>query len=384
MAHFPLFFLFLISIFFTQTAYSNPTVNPKIIPKAPLIAARSYIMIDYDSGKVLAEKNSQQRVSPASITKVMTAYVVFSELRAGNIKLDDLVTISKKAWKTQGSRMFIEVNRKVSVENLLKGMIIQSGNDASVALAEYVAGSEETFSALMNQHARSLGMLNTQFNNSTGLPDDEHLTTAKDLSLLAQALIRNFPEYYTWYSTKEFTFNKIKQHNRNQLLWRDKSVDGIKTGYTKSAGYCLLTSSRRDNMRIISVVLGTKSKSARAEETQKLLNFGFRFYETHALYQPNTPLKQVKIYKGSQASLDIGLAEAIFVTIPRGQYKSLKPFINIKEKIIAPIAKGDHLGNVEIKLNNETLIKKPLIALHDIGEGSLWQRGKDSIILMFK
>jgi len=388
MTHFPLFLLFIISFCFTQNTYSNPKsipkATPKVIPKAPSIAAKSFIMIDYNTGKVLAEKNSKTRVSPASITKVMTAYIVFNELRAGNIKLDDLVTISKKAWKTQGSRMFVEVNKKVSVEDLLQGMIIQSGNDASVALAEYVAGSEETFAELMNQHARSLGMQNTLFKNSTGLPDDEHLTTAEDLSILARALIRNFPEYYKWYSTKEFTFNKIKQHNRNQLLWRDKSVDGIKTGYTKSAGYCLLSSSKRENMRIISVVLGTESKSARAAESQKLLNFGFRFYETHALYQANTPLKQINVYKGLQPALDVGVLEPIYVTIPRGKYKSLKPLINMTDKIIAPIAKGQHLGEVEIKLNNKTLIKKPLVALHDIAEGSLWKRAKDSVILMFK
>ncbi|MFK5984138.1 MAG: D-alanyl-D-alanine carboxypeptidase family protein [Pseudomonadota bacterium] len=364
----------------TQNAFTAP----KVIPKAPIIAANSYIMIDYDSGKVLAEKNSNVRVSPASITKVMTAYVVFSELKAGNIKLDDLVTISKKAWQTQGSRMFIEVNRKVSVEKLLQGMIIQSGNDASVALAEYVAGSEDSFAALMNQHAGSLGMSKTQFLNSTGLPDAEHLTTAKDLAILASALIRKFPEYYKWYSTKEFTYNKIKQFNRNRLLWRDKSVDGMKTGYTKDAGYCLLASSKRENMRIITVVLGTKSKSARAQESQKLLNFGFRFFETHALYKANVALKHIKAYKGNLPELGLGLKETLFVTIPRGQYKNLKPMINVKDKIIAPVLKGQPLGEVEIKLNDKVIAKKSVVALHDLAEGSLWQRGRDSIILMFK
>ncbi|MFK5894781.1 MAG: D-alanyl-D-alanine carboxypeptidase family protein, partial [Pseudomonadota bacterium] len=344
MIHLPQFiFTFLImALCLSSSAFATPTV----VPKAPIIASKSYIMIDYDSGKILAEKNSDKRVSPASITKVMTAFVVFSELGAGNIKLDDLVTISKKAWKTQGSRMFIEVNRKVSVEDLLQGMIIQSGNDASVALAEYVAGSEDAFAALMNQHASSLGMTKTNFLNSTGLPNEAHLTTAKDLSILARELIKRFPQYYKWYSTKEFTFNKIKQHNRNQLLWRDKTVDGMKTGYTKSAGYCLLASSKRGNMRIITVVLGTESVSARTQESQKLLNFGFRFYETHALYKINTALKQVKVYKGGQSNLDVGLAETLYVTIPRGQYKNLKPSINISEKIMAPITKGQQLGEV--------------------------------------
>jgi serine-type D-Ala-D-Ala carboxypeptidase (penicillin-binding protein 5/6) len=368
------------SLCFSQVILATPIV----IPNAPIIASKSYIMIDYDSGKVLAEKNSNKRVSPASITKVMTAFVVFSELKAGNIKLSDLVTVSEKAWKTQGSRMFIEVNRKVSVENLLQGMIIQSGNDASVALAEFVAGSEDAFAALMNQHARNLGMNDTHFLNSTGLPDDEHLTTAKDLSILARALIKTFPEYYKWYSAKEFTFNKIKQHNRNQLLWRDKTVDGMKTGHTKSAGYCLLASSKRGNMRIITVVLGTESKSARTQESQKLLNFGFRFYETHALYKARAALKEVKVYMGEQNILDIGLAETLYVTIPRGQYKNLKPSINVRDKIMAPIAKGEKLGEVEIKLDNKVLSKKSVVSLHDIPEGSLWQRGRDRAILMFK
>ncbi len=376
----PLFIFFIIFCFYSHGVFATPTV----IPGSPVIASSSYIMIDYDSGKVLAEENSNKRVAPASITKVMTAYVVFREIRAGNINLDDLVTISKKAWKTEGSRMFVEVNHKVSVKDLLYGMIIQSGNDASVALAEYVAGSEDAFVALMNQHASNLGMNNTHYVNSTGLPDDKHLTTAKDLSILAGTLIRKFPEFYKWYSIREFTYNKIKQHNRNQLLWRDKSVDGMKTGYTKSAGYCLLVSSKRGNMRIITVVLGTESKAARTRETQKLLNFGFRFYETHALYKKNTPLKKVKVYTGHQNTLAIGMPETLYVTIPRGQYKNLQPSINIQEKILAPIAKGKQLGDIEIKLDNKVIIKKAVVALYDIKKGSLWQRSRDRVILMFK
>lgn len=377
--------LLLLSLGFLGQAFSGQAVAvPKATPQVPTIAAKSYIMIDYNSGSVLAEKNADMRVSPASITKVMTAYVVFSELKAGNIKLTDLVTISKKAWKTPGSRMFIEVNRQVSVEDLLRGMIIQSGNDASVALAEYIAGSEDAFATLMNQHAIGLGMEKTQFLNSTGLPNEEHLTTASDLAILARALINKFPQYYKWYSTKEFTFNKITQPNRNRLLWSDKTVDGMKTGYTKSAGYCLVASSKRDNMRIITVVLGTASSSARAQESQKLLNFGFRFYDSHALYKANTPLKKIKVYKGKQRTLEIGLAETLYITIPKGEYKNLKPSINIKDKIIAPIAKGEQFGRVEISLNNKLIIKKPVIALHDVVEGSLWQKGRDSAILMFK
>ncbi len=362
----------------------NLSAAPKIIPKAPIVSAKSYIMIDYNSGKIIAQKNADMRVAPASITKIMTAYVVFNELKAGNIHLSDMVTVSKNAWKTPGSRMFIEVNKKVSVKDLLKGMIIQSGNDASVALAEYVAGGEDAFAALMNQHARELGMKNTEFVNSTGLPHERHLTTASDLAILAAALIRRFPQYYKWYSTKEFTYNNIKQYNRNKLLWRDKTVDGMKTGYTKDAGYCLVASSKRDNMRLITVVLGTKSASARIQESQKLLNFGFRFYESHALYQAGKPLKTVRVYKGRQTELDLGLSRTLYVTIPRGSYKQLDSVINIKESIVAPIAKGDILGSVEVKLDGKLLARQNVVALHDVPTGSLLQRSKDALLLMFK
>ena len=323
-------------------------------------------------------------VAPASITKVMTAYVVFAELEQGNIQLSDLVTVSKKAWKTPGSRMFIKVNTKVSIEDLLQGMIIQSGNDASVALAEHIAGSEETFAALMNQHAQELGMHNSHFINSTGLPDPAHKTSANDLSILARALIQNFPQYYKWYSTKEFTYNNIKQPNRNKLLWRDNSVDGMKTGYTEDAGYCLLSSAKRNNMRLISVVLGTKSTNARAQESQKLLNFGFRFYESHIIYPRTKALKSVRIFKGSKQQLPVGVAEDMAITIPRGQYKNLKPAININTPLIAPVSKGQQLGSVEIKLDGKVLISLPLVALKTIDEGSLWQQAKDSALMMLE
>jgi len=357
---------------------------PKVIPKAPIIGAKSYIMLDFDSGKILSEKDADLQLEPASITKIMTSYVLFHELKEGNIHLNDLVTISKKAWKTPGSRMFIEVNRKVSVEELLKGMIIQSGNDASVALAEYVAGSEGAFAALMNQHAGQLGMSNTNYMNSTGLPHPEHLTTARDLGILATALIRDFPEYYKWYAIKEFKFNKIKQFNRNKLLWRDKTVDGIKTGHTEAAGYCLVASSKREEMRLITIVLGTKSTSARAQESQKLLNFGFRFYETHALYQANSPLKKVRVYKGKKTELALGLQDTLHVTVPRGQRKNLKPSIKLQQIIQAPVAKGQQFGQVEVSLDGKVAAKVPVVALEDIPKGSLWQLGKDSVLLMFK
>ncbi len=379
----------ILTYFFTLLLCSFFTINtlqaaPKIIPRAPDIAAKSYILMDYNSGKIIARKKADMPVAPASITKVMTAFVVFSELEEGNIKLDDLVTVSKKAWKTPGSRMFINVNSKVSVEDLLQGMIIQSGNDASVALAEHIAGSEDTFAALMNQHAQELGMKNTHFVNSTGLPDKAHKTTARDLAILARALIKRFPQYYKWYSTKDFTYNKIKQSNRNTLLWRDKSVDGMKTGHTEDAGYCLLASAKRNNMRLISVVLGTSSANARAQETQKLLNFGFRFYESHIIYPAQKTLKKIRIYKGSKEQLAVGVANDIAVIIPRGQYKNLKPAMTMNTPLEAPVSKGQKLGSVKIKLDGKILASSPLIALEDISEGSLWQQAKDSALMMLE
>ncbi len=375
---------YLLILLFSMMNLTSLQAAPKVIPKAPDIAAKSYILTDYNSGKVIAQNNANMPVAPASITKVMTAYVVFSELEEGNIKLDDLVTVSKKAWKTPGSRMFIKVNTKVSVEDLIQGMIIQSGNDASVALAEHIAGSEDTFAALMNQHAQELAMHDSHFMNSTGLPDEQHKTSAHDLAILARALIKRFPQYYKWYSTKEFTYNKIKQSNRNKLLWRDNSVDGMKTGYTEAAGYCLLSSAKRNKMRLISVVLGTKSVNARAQESQKLLNFGFRFYESHIVYPAGKALKKVRIYKGSNEQVAVGVATDMAITIPRGQYKNLKPSININTPLIAPISQGQTLGKVEIHLNNKLLKSLPLVSLTTINEGSLWQQAKDSALLMLE
>lgn len=357
---------------------------PRIIPKAPAVAANSYILMDHGSGRIISLKDADTPVAPASITKVMTAYVIFSELQEGNIKLEDRVTISEKAWRTPGSRMFIKVNTQVSVEDLLQGMIIQSGNDASVALAEFVAGSEETFAALMNQHAKELRMKNTHFTNSTGLPDPQHLTTARDLAILASALINKFPQYYHWYSTKEFSYNNITQPNRNKLLWRDKTVDGMKTGHTEDAGYCLLASALREEMRLISVVLGTQSENARAQETQKLLNFGFRFYQSHALYKADTPLKTVRIYKGEKEQLAVGVSRDMYVIVPRGQYNKLKPSINISDLIAAPVSKGQSLGQVEIRLDDKVIARAPVIALENIAEGSLWQQAIDSAIMLYE
>lgn len=370
-----LFLLLLVSFVSAQAA----VITPK--PAAPNIAAKAHILIDYNSGRVLAQENADERLPPASITKLMTSYVVSHELHAGNIKLDDNVLISEKAWRMTGSRSFLRVNTKVTVEALLRGMIVQSGNDAAVALAEHVAGSEEVFAQMMNQYAQQLGMYDTNYMNATGLPDPNHYTTARDIATLSAALIRDFPEHYEWYSEKEFTYNNITQHNRNKLLWRDNSVDGLKTGHTQEAGYCLATSAKRGDMRLVSVVLGTRSENARAQETQKLLNYGFRFFETHELYQANSGILDTKVWKGAQDTVQLGLAKNLSVTVPRGQYDELKASTTIQQPVIAPVAAGTQLGEVEITLGDEVVAKEPLVALTAVAEGSWWRRLIDEILL---
>lgn len=357
---------------------------PDFVPEAPNIAAEGYVLQDYHSGRILAEKNADERLEPASLTKLMTAYTIFDELRSGNIAKDDEVRVSKKAWKTVGSRMFIKVGSRVKVGELLKGMIIQSGNDASVALAEHVAGSEDAFVALMNAHARSLGLTGTHFVNSTGLPTPEHYSTPRDMAKIAEALIREFPEYYSLYSQKKFTYNDITQYNRNKLLWRDESVDGLKTGHTDSAGYCLVASAKRDDMRLISVVMGTGSENARAQESQALLNYGFRFFRTHKLYAAGEPLKSVRVWKGETDSLPLGLAEELYVTVPRGRYDQLNAKMIVGRTLTAPVKKGQQVGTVNLSLGGNTLMDRPLVALADVSEGGLWDRLVDSVMLLFE
>ncbi|MCF6282207.1 MAG: D-alanyl-D-alanine carboxypeptidase [Candidatus Polarisedimenticolaceae bacterium] len=351
------------------------------IPAAPKIAATGYLLIDFDSGRALAEKSADQALEPASLTKIMTAYVVFREIAEGNITLKEEVLISEKAWRMVGSRMFIEVGKRVKVETLLRGLIIQSGNDASVALAEHIAGSESTFAQLMNNHATRLGMSNTNFVNSTGLPHKDHYTTARDIALVAAAAIREFPDFYKWYGEKSFLYNGIKQHNRNKLLWRDKSVDGMKTGHTEAAGYCLVASAKRDNMRLISVVLGTRSENARAQESQSLLNYGFRFFETHKLYSANEALSHARIWKGDKKALALGLTEDLYVTIPRHSYKNLDAQMVLEPKLLAPITKGSTLGHVSITLEGKSVAQVPLTALEKVAEGNLFQQLKDHVLL---
>jgi len=351
------------------------------IPAPPSVAGTGHFLIDYHSGKVLAEKSADERLEPASLTKIMTAYVAFRELKAGKISLDDEVHVSEKAWKEPGSRMFIKVGTKVRLENLLKGMIIQSGNDASVAIAEHIAGSEETFAQLMNNHAKRLGMTHSHFVNATGLPDPDHYTTPRDIAKAAAATIREFPEWYVWHAVKSFTYNKIKQHNRNKLLWRNAAVDGVKTGHTQSAGYCLVASAQQDDMRLISVVMGANSENARADESQALLNYGFRFYETHRPYEAGQELTRIRVWKGDREQLGLGLRDDLYVTIPRGAYDKLEARMDLDAQLIAPVQDGQQVGTLRISLDGAAVATAPLVALQPVAEGGLWDEVKDTVLL---
>ena len=353
------------------------------IPAAPKVAAKNYILIDANSGNVLAEKEADAQVEPASITKMMTSYVIYRELEAGRLNMDDMVNISEKAWRMGGSRMYVEVDTQVSVHDLMKGLIIQSGNDATVALAEHVAGTERAFVDLMNQYAASLGMNNTYYLNSTGWPAEGHLTTARDIATLALAIINEFPEHYAWYKEKVFTYNNIKQYNRNKLLWKDDSVDGIKTGHTESAGYCLVASALRSDMRLISVALGAESEKSRASVSQSLLNYGFRFFETHRLYTAGEILNKTRVWKGDSDSVSLGLMEDLYVTIPRGSYAQLEAFMDVDADIEAPLEKGSRHGAVRVSLAEDEMLNAPLVALEPVGEGSIFQIAKDHILQLF-
>jgi D-alanyl-D-alanine carboxypeptidase (penicillin-binding protein 5/6) len=358
-----------------------PGSGPRPVPAPPQIAADSYLLMDFNSGRILVENNPDHRVEPASITKLMTSYVVFKELAEGNILLDDFVIVSEKAWRTGGSRMFIEPSMQVSVEDLLRGMIIQSGNDASVALAEHVAGSEDAFAGLMNHYAEILGMSGTSFRNSTGLPDPEHYTTAQDIVVLSAAIIREFPDYYAWYSEKEFTFNNIRQHNRNTLLWRDPAIDGLKTGHTESAGYCLAAAAKRDGMRLISAVMKSSSESARASESQSLLNYGFRFFETIQLYQAGQELAQATVWKGLTDEVSLGIADALYVTIPRGRYEDLDAQVEMQPQLSAPLATGLVVGKINVRLGDEMVASRNLVTLSNVEEAGFFGRTWDSLRL---
>lgn len=356
------------------------------LPSPPDVRAEVFLLVDHQSGAILAERDADRRAEPASITKVMTAYVVFREIANGKIALTDEVVISENAWRKSktGSRTFLEPRDRVSVETLLQGMIIQSGNDASIALAEFIAGSEATFAALMNAHAAELGMTNTNFENSTGLPGPQHYTTARDLATLASALIREFPEYYHWYSVPEFTYNDITQHNRNRLLSRDSSADGIKTGWTESADFCLLSSAKRDGRRLISVVLKSPSANQRTVASEALINYGFRFYETHRLYGAGEPIETTRVWKGDRETVGLGLERDLWVTLPRGRYEELQAFLDVRPQLVAPLYAGDSVGQVTVSLDDEAIETRELFPLATVPEGSLWQQALDSVLLWFE
>ena len=354
------------------------------IPAPPQLGVKGYILIDHATGDIVAESNPDEILEPASLTKLMTAYTAFKALEDGLIGLDDQVRVSERAWGTEGSRTFIQVGTNVSVEDLLQGMIVQSGNDASVALAEHVAGTEEAFADLMNFFAEQLGMESSSFRNSTGLPDPDHYMTARDAATIARAIIAEFPEYYGWYSQREFTYNDIEQFNRNSLLWRDESVDGLKTGYTEAAGYCLVTSAERSGMRLVSVVMGSHSAEARANDSQALLNYGFRFFETYRLFSAGDEVATARVWKGETDSVSLGVSEDHFLTIPKGRYDSLSSETTLDTELAAPIEAGATLGTVTISMNDEELAVLPLVALANVGEAGLWQRIKDEISLWFE
>ncbi len=371
----------LLVAFFSWTVTPGWAQTP--VPAAPSIGATSFILMDFHSQSVVADRAPDDRVEPASITKLMTSYVAFNEIARGNLALDDEVLISEVAWRTQGSRMFVEVGKRVSVEELLKGIIIQSGNDASVAIAEHIGGTEAVFATMMNEQAQTLGMVNTNYMNATGLPDPDQYTSARDSALLARALIRDFPDFYAWYSEREYTFNEIRQHNRNRLLWRDPSVDGLKTGHTSSAGYCLVTSASRDGMRLISVVMGTDSEEARAAASQSLLNYGFRFFETYQLYDADDELKIERIWRGRANEVSLGIEDDLFVTVPRGRYDALEARLEMNGILSAPVAAGETVGRLLIALDGQTVAERPLVARQDVAEAGFFGRTSDGIRLWF-
>lgn len=364
----------------------TPTAPPKppmIIPPAPAVNAKSYLLMDYQTGQILAQKNIHQQRAPASLTKLMTLYLVFSAIHSGQITLDDKVRISKVAWKTGGSRMFIKAGNRVSVDHLIQGVIVDSGNDATVALAEFLAGSQQAFVPLMNQQAQALAMNNTHFADVNGLPMKSHHSSAYDLSLLTRAIISGFPQQYHFFKQKHFTWNKIKQTNRNWLLFRDPTVDGLKTGHTDGAGYCLIASAQRNGTRLISVVLGAPTETGRVDASQRLLNYGFRFYTTQKIYPANTAITQARVWGGVNKNVALGLSEDLFLVVPKGQYKDLKLNLALQGQLHAPIIKGQTYGKLTVSLHGKELASRPVVALANDVKGGLWTRFSDYVSMSF-
>jgi D-alanyl-D-alanine carboxypeptidase (penicillin-binding protein 5/6) len=370
-------FLLVSMVLLSTQVFSAP------IPKPPNPNVSSYILVDYDSGMVIAAKNPDLILPPASITKIMTSYLAFTELQNKTLDLKDEVLVSKNAWKTGGSKMFIEVGKKVRIDELLHGIITSSGNDASVAMAEHISGNEETFAIYMNQMAESLGMTNTNYANSTGLPDEDLYTTATDIALLSRALIKDFPREYKLYSQKEYVFNKIKQYSRNKLLYLDDSVDGIKTGFTKKAGYCLATSAKRGSRRLISVVLGAKSTDQRTKVSKSLLEYGFRFYETHKIFSSNEELIQARVFNGDKNSISLGVIDDTYISVPRRQIKNIKKKFVIDRNLSAPVNQNEAVGYMAIELEGKIITTYKLFAMESIKEGSFYRKTLDSIYRYF-
>jgi serine-type D-Ala-D-Ala carboxypeptidase (penicillin-binding protein 5/6) len=368
------------------SAQSVPVPQPQpqtMIPSPPQLAAKSWFLMDADSGRVLVEHNADERLPPASLTKLMTAYLVERELDRGNIAMEDMVRVSENAWRTGGSKMFIEVDTQVSVRDLLYGIIIASGNDASVAVAEHLAGGEAPFADLMNQHATRLGLHNTSFTNSTGLPHPEQYSSARDMALLSQYIINDYPEHYAIYAERYFTYNDIRQPNRNRLLWRDPTVDGLKTGWTTEAGYGLVASAKRDNMRLISVVMGTSSEESRAQETQKLLSYGFRYFETLKLYDQGSVLNTPRVWGGDRNELRVGVDRDVVMTVPRARNEELSARLDLQGDLAAPIQAGQRVGTLEVRLGEEVVGEQPLVALESVEEGGLVKRLIDQVRRFF-
>lgn len=371
------------------TAATAPTPNhmvnipnpnqPLLIPSAPNVNANGFVLMDAQSDMILAGKNQDQRMEPASLTKMMTSYIISAALRAGRIHMDDLVPVSQEAWQTGGSKMFIKVGDQVPVRLLMQGIIVDSGNDACVAMADFVAGSQDSFVNLMNQQAALLGMNNTHFMDVNGLPDQNHYTTPHDMAILARALIEDFPEDYQWYSQKWFTYNGIRQPNRNRLLWRDPSVDGVKTGHTSSAGFCLVASAVRNGTRLISVVMNAPNDDSRATDNEKLLTYGFRFFESHKLYAANTPLTQARVWAGRTSQIPVGLTRDLYASIPPGQYANLKANLTLTVPIKAPIKKGQQVGTANVYLNNTLINSTPLVALQNDPKGGIFRQLVDHV-----